>query len=144
MKIKKSNRKNPGPSPEHKVVLGGAYSKSGVGGSISVMLRVMDASGNEATCASTFFDFSNIPDIFTPNGDGFNDTWEIPNIDQYPEATIRIYNRAKRLMVELKGAQMPWDGRDRNGNLLESGYYLYQIELQRGMKPILGYVTILR
>jgi len=32
MKIKKSNRKNPGPSPEHKVVLGGAYSKSGDSG----------------------------------------------------------------------------------------------------------------
>ena len=85
-----------------------------------------------------------IPGIFTPNGDGFNDTWNIPEIQQYPEAAIRIYNRAKKLMVELKGAQMPWDGRDRKGNLLESGYYLYQIELQKGGRVISGYVTILR
>jgi len=125
--------------------------ESSNGISIFVTLLVMDASGNEAICTSTIrleqvylFDLGNIPGIFTPNGDGFNDTWEIPKIVKYPEANIRIYNRAKRLMVELKGAQMPWDGRDRNGNLLESGYYLYQIELQRGGKAISGYVTILR
>ena len=85
-----------------------------------------------------------IPGIFTPNGDGFNDTWDIPGIDQYPEATIRIYNRAKRLIVEFKGSQMPWDGRDGKGNLLESGYYLYQIELRNERILISGYVTILR
>ena len=122
------------------------------GGRISVTLRVIDASGNKATCISEIrlieqvnpSGLGDIPGIFTPNGDGFNDAWEIPEIDQYPKASIRIYNRAKKLMVELKGAQMPWDGRDRNGNLLESGYYLYQIELRRGGKIISGYVTILR
>jgi gliding motility-associated-like protein len=124
---------------------------SSVGDSISVSFRVRDASGNEAICISTIrleqifpSNLGDIPDIFTPNGDGFNDTWEIPGIDQYPEATIRIYNRAKKLAVELKGAQMPWDGRDLNGNLLESGYYLYLIELRKGGKIISGYVTILR
>ncbi len=86
----------------------------------------------------------NIPEIFTPNGDGFNDTWDIPAIHLYPEAMVRIYNRAKKLMVEFKGAQMPWDGRDRNGNLLESGYYLYQVELKKDGKVVSGYVTILR
>ena len=88
--------------------------------------------------------FDDIPEIFTPNGDGFNDTWDIPTIQIYPEAMIRIYNRAKKLMAEFKGAQMPWDGRDRYGNLLESGYYFYQIELRKGGKVISGYVTILR
>jgi gliding motility-associated-like protein len=118
---------------------------------VSVTLRVTDDSGNEATCITVIrleqlnpSDLGEIPTIFTPNGDGFNDTWEIPKIDIYPEAMIRIYNRTKKLMVELKGAQMPWDGRDRNGNLLDSGYYLYQIELHKGGKSISGYVTILR
>jgi len=123
-----------------------------IDGNISVTLRVSDASGNESFCTSDvrlieyvqMFDLGDIPVIFTPNGDGFNDTWEIPEIDKYPEAKIRIYNRTKKLMVELRGAQMPWDGRDRNGILLESGYYLYQIELRRGGKIISGYVNILR
>ena len=88
--------------------------------------------------------FDDIPKIFTPNSDGFNDTWDIPAINLYPEAMIRIFNRAKKLMVEFKGAQMPWDGTDRNGNLLESGNYLYQIELRKGGKVISGYVAILR
>ena len=85
-----------------------------------------------------------IPEIFTPNGDGFNDTWDIPALYQYPEAIVRIYNRAKKLMVEFKGAQLPWDGRDHRGNILESGYYLYQIELKKNGKVISGFVTILR
>ena len=123
-----------------------------LGGSSSVTLRVIDESENESTCTASVqlvvqippSDLKDIPEIFTPNGDGFNDTWDIPEMDQYPEATIRIFNRTKRLVIELKGAQMPWDGRDRNGNLLESDYYLYQIELRRGGKVISGYVTILR
>ncbi len=85
-----------------------------------------------------------IPGIFTPNGDGYNDTWEIPGIEHYPNATISIYNRAKKLMVELKGSQLPWDGREHNGNLLESGYYLYQVRLTKDSDVISGFVTILR
>ena len=86
-----------------------------------------------------------IPEFFTPNGDGFNDTWNIPWINDYPEAMITIYDRAKRLIMELKGAEMPWNGCDRNDNLFNSGYYYYQIELQHGgSKPITGYVTIMR
>jgi gliding motility-associated-like protein len=115
-------------------------------GNISVMLRAVDASENEATCTANIrliYDLKDIPGIFTPNGDGFNDTWDIQDIDKFPEATISIYNRAQKLMVELKGAQMPWDGRDQNGNLLESGYYLYRIVL-RWDKIIAGHVTILR
>ena len=122
------------------------------GGDVSVTLWMKDISGNETTCTivirlvhtSTSGLLGEIPEIFTPNSDGFGDTWEIPGIDQYPEATICIYNRTKKLMIELKGAQMPWDGRDRNGNLLESGYYFYQIELRKGGKIISGYVAILR
>ena len=126
--------------------------EASIGSFISVTLLVRDFSENETTCTTNIRlagqtklpDLSDIPGIFTPNGDGFNDTWEIPGIDQIPEANIRIYNRAKKLMVEIKGARMPWDGRDRNGNLLESGYYFYQIELRREGKVISGYITILR
>jgi len=122
-----------------------------VNGRVSVTFRVIDASGNEAICITEIRLAEqisppnlDIPSIFTPNGDGFNDTWDIPGIDRYPEATIRIYNRAKRLIVEFKGSQMPWDGRDDKGNLLESGYYLYQIELRNERILMSGYVTILR
>jgi len=88
--------------------------------------------------------FDDIPGIFTPNGDGFNDTWDIPSMHNYPDAMIRIYNRAKKLTVEFKGAQLPWNGRDFSGRLLESGYYLYQIEVQGQGIVASGYVTVLR
>jgi len=116
--------------------------------SIPVTLRVIDVSDNESFCKTAVrlnpTELGDIPNIFTPNGDGFNDRWEIKGINQYPESIIRIFNRNKKLLMELKGAQMPWDGRDLNGNLLESGYYLYQIELFKNGNVISGFVTILR
>jgi len=118
--------------------------------SIPITFRVIDASGWKDECQTYIrlrpSDLGDIPNIFTPNGDGFNDTWIIQGLIQYPQASIRIYNRDRKLMIELKGEQMAetgWNGRDRYGNLLESGYYLYQIEVVKGGKIINGFVTIL-
>jgi len=116
-------------------------------GEASISYRIQDECGwSEMSdpLVVQVYSSDEIPGIFTPNGDGINDTWDIPFMNQYPEAVIRIYNRAKKLLVEFKGAQLPWDGRDHNGNILESGYYLYRIELKKGGKVISGYVTILR
>ena len=52
-----------------------------------------------------------IPTAFTPNGDGFNDTWEIENIYLYPDVIIEIYNRWGELIFRSdKGYDNPWDG----------------------------------
>ena len=36
--------------------------------------------------------------FFTPNGDGYNDVWNIKNFDLFSEATISIYDRYGKLM----------------------------------------------
>ena len=118
-------------------------------GKAAIMYRIQNECGwsdySDSLITQTFkSDELDIPEIFTPNGDGFNDTWDIPAINQYSNAIVRIYNRAKKLMIEFKAAQLPWDGRNHNGQMLESGYYLYQIEIENGRKVLTGFVTILR
>ena len=34
-----------------------------------------------------------IPDVFTPNGDGQNDQWELRGLENYPEAQVLVFNR---------------------------------------------------
>jgi gliding motility-associated-like protein len=84
-----------------------------------------------------------IPNVFTPNGDGTNDSWEIRNIDLHPEAIITIYNRFNKKIYEFRPSQGDWDG-NVDGKPLEIGNYLYIIKLNGTLKPIMGYVTIIR
>ena len=40
-----------------------------------------------------------VPEFFSPNGDGVNDRWEIKNIEMYPDAEIEIYDRYGKLLI---------------------------------------------
>ena len=84
-----------------------------------------------------------IPDIFTPNGDGTNDTWIIEGIDLYPDATVEIYNRWGDLIFKSTGYTEPWDG-TWHGKELPISSFIYIINLNNGADPIQGIVTIKR
>jgi gliding motility-associated-like protein len=85
-----------------------------------------------------------IPDAFSPNGDGINDVWNINGIHLYPAAMIIIYNRwGQMLWKSERGYPVPWDGRSR-GEALPVDSYHYVIDLHNGPKPIIGTVTIIR
>lgn len=73
-----------------------------------------------------------ISEVFTPNGDGINDTWHIRNIDLYPAANIRIYNRWGSLIHEAtNGYENDWNGHfAEKRNPLPSAPYFYQIDLE--------------
>lgn len=55
-----------------------------------------------------------IMNMFTPNGDGVNDFWDI-DLRKYPEAVVKVYNRWGILVYEAKAAEsadhrIVWDG----------------------------------
>ncbi len=88
-----------------------------------------------------------IPNVVTPNGDGLNDVWEITNIEGFPDAVIKIFNRWGTLVWESHGYRKSWDGTNyRNGQLLPDGTYFYVIELNSSVfpEPHTGYVQILK
>jgi gliding motility-associated-like protein len=84
-----------------------------------------------------------IPNAFTPNGDGINDTWEIKYIESYPNCTVQIFNRYGEKIYTSIGYPIPWDGRYK-GSYLPSGTYYYIIDPKSGRKPVSGYVAIVR
>lgn len=86
-----------------------------------------------------------IPTAFTPDGDGVNDTWIIPDLNKfYPECKVVIVNRWGNTLFESDGYTDPWDGKYR-GKDLPMGSYFFVIDFNNGSdEPLSGSVTIIR
>lgn len=84
-----------------------------------------------------------VPNAFSPNDDGLNDTWEIPNIEKYPKCRILVFNRWGNQVFSSEGYQEPWDGTNR-GKPLANGTYYYTIQLNNEREPEKGSVLIIR
>ncbi|MEY5068797.1 MAG: hypothetical protein RLZ47_659, partial [Bacteroidota bacterium] len=81
--------------------------------------------------------------IITPNGDGINDYWVVDNLDSYPDNEVQIFDKAGRILYQVKNYQNNWDGTI-NSNLLAEGTYYYVINFGSGKKIKKGYITIIR
>jgi gliding motility-associated-like protein len=84
-----------------------------------------------------------IPNLFSPNGDGSNDFWEIPKIPYYPNTLVTIINREGMEVYRNANYDNSWDGKFDGKELPEATYYYY-IKLASNNKVYKGAVTILR
>lgn len=84
-----------------------------------------------------------IPNVFSPNGDGINDDWQVKFLAQYPNCRVEIFNRSGVKLFESKGYSRPWDGTF-NGKPVPVATYYYLINLNNDEPPISGYVAVLR
>jgi gliding motility-associated-like protein len=84
-----------------------------------------------------------IPNTFTPNGDGINDTWDIKFLDLFINCSVDIFTRWGQKVYTSTGYTIPWDGTYK-GTQLPTGTYYYIINLQNGMTPLSGFVAIIR
>lgn len=83
--------------------------------------------------------------ILTPNNNGENDTWNIVNIDAYPEAKITIFDRWGQVVYETRNYNNNWQGVNTNGDILPDGTYYYIIILSQELGVTYkGAITILR
>ncbi len=65
----------------------------------------------------------NIMYLFTPNNDGFNDFWEIPDLESYGRCEIKVYNRWGKLVFSSPDYHNEWDGTSNGVNLPPAAYY---------------------
>lgn len=78
-----------------------------------------------------------IPNVFTPNGDGVNDTWSIAGLRRWKHS-VRVFNRWGQVVFESENYANNWRG----GNLPDGTYY-YEVISERSEAPLVGHVTIL-
>ena len=69
--------------------------------------------------------------VFTPNGDGYNDYWQIEGIEAFPDASIRIYDRYGKVLKQLTPQSMGWDGTF-NTKTMPSNDYWFEVDLGNG------------
>ena len=63
------------------------------------------------------------PKFFTPNGDGYNDTWNITGIYAQPNAQIFIFDRFGKLLKQLRPSGKGWNGTFKGYNLPAADYW---------------------
>ena len=83
-----------------------------------------------------------IPNLFTPNGDGRNDTFFIPGLEAYPSNSLSIMNRWGSTIYESNGYKNDW-----TGDGLNEGTYFYLLKVKNaagGIDIYKGYITLLR
>jgi gliding motility-associated-like protein len=87
-----------------------------------------------------------IPNVFTPNGDGVNDTFR-PYLFEPDDVNARVYDRWGRLMYKSNDQFFEWNGENQSGTEAAAGVYFWTINYsnQMGLSYNLrGYVTLIR
>ncbi|BCY28588.1 T9SS type B sorting domain-containing protein [Flavobacterium okayamense] len=99
---------------------------------------------NGCGIASANFSILDYPNFFTPNGDGFNDTWNIKNLEKrgLQESKIFIFDRYGKLLKQISPEGQGWNGTI-NGHQVPSEDYWFVLELTNG-KTIKGHFALKR
>jgi gliding motility-associated-like protein len=86
-------------------------------------------------------DILSFSNVFTPNNDGFNDFFEIKNVEKYPDSDLKIFNRWGNLVYQYVGYRNDWDGRDAPDGTY---YYLLTYVFKGETKVYKGSLSIVR
>ncbi len=82
------------------------------------------------------------PKFFTPNSDGYHDTWQLYNSDKEPNNKIYIFDRYGKLIKQMSPNSLGWNGIF-NGQLMPQNDYWFLLERENG-KQYRGHFTLKR
>jgi gliding motility-associated-like protein len=86
-----------------------------------------------------------IPNVFSPNGDGINDFWEIEDKAGLLYLRANVFDRYGKLVHTSFGSKIAWNG-NYNGKPLPIATYYYIVQVSDGQtsQNLGGWVQILR
>ncbi|MEO5570880.1 MAG: choice-of-anchor L domain-containing protein [Bacteroidia bacterium] len=100
-------------------------------GKFKILLTVTNIAGcvsryEQDILVTPFF----VPNSFTPNGDGLNEEFFDPGyVMDVAAYSMTIWNRWGQKIFDVDNAKETWNGFDRNGNAVQQGSYVYQINV---------------
>ena len=115
----------------------------------TILLRVEDRGGNvieksfQITRQRTPLDQLGVPNTFTPNGDGANDTWGVPALRYYQGVKISIMEVGGNRVFFTENPDIRWDGTF-DGKELPVGAYFWVIEVAETGEVRRGVLNLLR
>lgn len=83
-----------------------------------------------------------IPNVFTPNGDGLNDVFEIHGLPA--QSSLEVFDRSGKLVFSEDPYLNRWEGSDLEGSSLPEGTYWYLLRTRGKAGAQKGHVTIKR
>ena len=88
---------------------------------------------NSSTCEYLTYPITilDYPRFFTPNNDGYNDTWKIKNLDLFPKAILTIFDRYGNLLTQINTVNSEWNGKF-NGYELPADDYWFTLNFGEG------------
>lgn len=109
-------------------------------------IAMFDLVIGEKTCSLSIEVFPQdleLPDFFSPNGDGIYDVWGLPALElKYPGSRIYIFDRFGKRVAQLFAYEY-WDGQ-LQGVEVPSGVYWYMVETREKTNPLTGSITLMR
>ncbi len=95
-------------------------------------VSAFDGNGNESSKSLTICvdscNFYEIPNVFTPNGDGFNDKLVAKTSGLVEEIKLQIFNRNGQMVFSTSEPRINWDGTYK-GSIVSPGVYFYQCDV---------------
>ena len=128
---------SPYAQPSHRFLLPGTY---------TVKVTLLDSAGctyeRQLGPYTVLEPELDIPNIFTPNGDGRNDFFR-PNYEGVEKFTYSVFDRWGNTMYKGDELSTGWNGADRNGRPAAEGAYLYVLKFDE-RRVYKGAVTLIR
>jgi len=81
--------------------------------------------------------------VFTPDGDGVNDTWGVPDLKLFPDTRVEVYDRNGKLLFFTDNAEKRWDATFEDKKV-PVGTYFWVVENKTTGDVKRGVLTILR
>ncbi|MEX0274481.1 MAG: gliding motility-associated C-terminal domain-containing protein, partial [Flavobacteriaceae bacterium] len=96
-------------------------------------------------CPPEQYDFF-IPNAFTPNGDGRNDEFYVPNIEYiFPDFTLEILNRYGNTLFKGNRSNPRWDGSNNGNGIAPNGVYFFILDYHNNQhEPVQGTIYLNR